>query len=397
MALIIVTGAPAAGKSTWVKTVAKPGDIRFDGDALTNTLTGKTAGKHNHDKQEKKISHAARQAGIREALKASRTRDVYIIHSNLNTETLRPYRAYNPRLVIIDPGKETTLERCAKERPFYRKKQVEDWYANRHKWPRGAEIITDFTPGEDEEPATSTASKANLNIVTGPPAAGKTTYVAEHAKTGDIRIDLDHIANALAGEEVGNHEHEAHILTVAKAARQAAIDAAMKQDCDVWLIHTKPTPQQLDDYQSQGATIHEIDPGKDVVMKRCKTERPKGSLFAAAKWYDTQTKATKTTTQRGYGHTHQQQRRKLLAQLKDGTPCPECGKPMFKTATKNFDNAALEADHGPGNALKYAQDKQATKATRLLHRTCNRSGGAWDKPRPTKTYNKTAGQGFVWA
>ena len=89
MALIIVTGAPAAGKSTWVRTVANPGDIRFDGDHLTNTLTGKTPGKHNHDKQEKKISHAARQAGIREALKSSRSRDVYIIHSNLNSDTLR--------------------------------------------------------------------------------------------------------------------------------------------------------------------------------------------------------------------------------------------------------------------------------------------------------------------
>lgn len=121
-----------------------------------------------------------------------------------------------------------------------------------------------------------------LIIVTGPPAAGKTTYVAEHAKPGDIRIDLDHIANTLAGESVDNHEHAPHIFAVAKAARQAAIDAAIKQDRDVWLIHTKPTAKQLDDYQALGATVHEIDPGKDVVMKRCKQERPKGSLIAAA-------------------------------------------------------------------------------------------------------------------
>ncbi|WP_319803318.1 AAA family ATPase [Corynebacterium aurimucosum] len=118
-----------------------------------------------------------------------------------------------------------------------------------------------------------------LIVVTGPPAAGKTTYVAEHAKPGDVRIDLDHFANTLAGEDQGNHEHETHILTIAKAA----IDAATKQDCTVWLIHTKPTPKQLDDYEAQGAVIHEIDPGKDVVMKCCKAERPKGSLFAAAK------------------------------------------------------------------------------------------------------------------
>ena len=237
-----------------------------------------------------------------------------------------------------------------------------------------------------------------LIVVTGPPAAGKTTYVAEHAKPGDIRIDLDHLANTLAGEDQDNHEHAAHILTVAKAARQAAIDAAIKQDCDVWLIHTKPTTKQLDNYRDLGATIHVVDPGKDVVMKRCKRERPKGALFAAAKWYDNKPTAKKSTHERGYGHQHQRQRRKLMAQLKDGSPCPECGKPMYKTADKNFDGAALEADHGPGSALKYAQDKQRTKATRLLHRTCNRSGGAWDRPRSAKpTGGETTGQGFIWA
>lgn len=236
-----------------------------------------------------------------------------------------------------------------------------------------------------------------FNVITGPPASGKTTHVRQHASDGDIIIDLDHIANTLSGKPIDNHEHAAHILTVAKAARQAAIDAAIKQDCDVWLIHTKPAPKQLDNYRALGATIHEIDPGKDVVMKRCKAERPKGSLIAAAKWYDKQGKGKKSTHERGYGHIHQQQRRKLLAQLKDSTPCPECGKPMYKTAAKNFDGAPLEADHGPGSALKYAQDKQRTKATRLLHRTCNRAGGAWDRPKKKPTVGETAVQGFVWA
>lgn len=391
VALIIVTGAPAAGKSTWVKTVAKPGDIRFDGDHLTNTLTGKTAGKHNHDKQEKKISYAARQAGIREALKASRTRDVYIIHSNLNTDTLRPYRPYNPHIVIIDPGEELTLERCTKERPYYRKKQVEDWYANRSKWPKGAEVITDFTPGEDTETTPTQKGKATLHVVTGPPAAGKTTYVAEHAKPGDVRIDLDHLANTLAGTDVDNHEHAAHILTIAKAARQAAIDAAMKQDCAVWLIHTKPTPKQLDSYRDLGATTHKIDPGKDVVMKRCKTQRPKSSLIAAAKWYDTTATHRHLATrkkkpnfrERGYSyHDHELPRKRLLIALKDGTPCWWCGLPMHKDKAKNWDGKGLAADHSNPHGAKNGE-----KPDRLLHNRCNsqRQDGRYDKRRPALT------------
>jgi len=242
-----------------------------------------------------------------------------------------------------------------------------------------------------------------IHIVAGPPAAGKSTYIREHRKPGDITIDYDELANTLAGLKPANHEHKAHIKSVTQKARQAAIDTAInKHDgtFNIWIIHSTPSTNLLTKYQEAGAEIITIDPGKDLVMKRCKQERPKHMLKIAASWYDKKTKASKTTTERGYGTQHQKQRRILLARHTDGTPCPECGKPMYKTASKNFDKAALEADHGPGSALKYADNKQTTKATRLLHRTCNRSGGAWDRPRPTHTgekLDKPKGDGFVWA
>lgn len=242
-----------------------------------------------------------------------------------------------------------------------------------------------------------------IHIVTGPPAAGKSTYIREHRKPGDITIDYDELANTLAGLEPTNHEHEAHIKSVTQKARQAAIDTALNTHdgtFSIWIIHSTPSPDLIAKYKEAGAEIITIDPGKDLVMNRCKAERPKNMLKIAAAWYNKKTKPGKTTTERGYGAQHQKQRRILLARHKDGTPCPECGKPMYKTASKNFDNAALEADHGPGSALKYADNKQATKATRLLHRTCNRSGGAWDRPRPVpqrEDSDESAGYGFVWA
>lgn len=88
---------------------------------------------------------------------------------------------------------------------------------------------------------------------------------------------------------------------------------------------------------------------------------------------------TNTTTQRGYGHRHQKQRAHLMRQLTDASPCPVCGKPRYRDPARNFDGAALEADHHK-QPLKYATNKHTALADRLIHRTCNRAGGAWDTP-----------------
>lgn len=238
--------------------------------------------------------------------------------------------------------------------------------------------------------------RARVVIVTGPPAAGKSTYIRQHRKPGDVIIDYDELANALAGLEPANHEHQAHIKRITKAARQAAIDAALNNrdgNHTVWIIHSTPSAALLDKYRSAGAEIVTIDPGKTTVMTRCKDERPKHMLQVAAAWYDKQAKQAKvekTTTQRGYGWRHQQQRRKLLAQHKDGTPCSHCGKPMYRDPAKNFDGAPLEAQHA--DALANHADKQrAPLASELMHRHCNRSLGDGTRqpppPADTGTFN----------
>lgn len=124
-----------------------------------------------------------------------------------------------------------------------------------------------------------------LYVITGPPAAGKTTYVQRHAKPGDIRIDLDHIANVLAGHETDNHTHTERVLTLARAARQAAITQALKlEDGDVYIIHSNPNPAHRNRYKRQGAIFVDLDPGEDVVMSRL-GDRPKTVRDAAARWY----------------------------------------------------------------------------------------------------------------
>lgn len=141
MALYVVTGSPGCGKSTWVRATAKPGDIRFDSDAMTNLLTGKAEGKHHHDNVHAKISRAAREAGIREAIKHRNNLDIYLLKSNLNRQDEMKWRRYGARFIIIDPGYEQAKAWCKASRPGYKHRLVDAWYERRDEWPRDAQII----------------------------------------------------------------------------------------------------------------------------------------------------------------------------------------------------------------------------------------------------------------
>ncbi len=62
--------------------------------------------------------------------------------------------------------------------------------------------------------------QANVFLVCGSPASGKTTYVAEHKGKSDLVIDLDYICAALAGETGNVHLDHRPILSVALEVRE---------------------------------------------------------------------------------------------------------------------------------------------------------------------------------
>lgn len=129
----------------------------------------------------------------------------------------------------------------------------------------------------------------NIYIVTGPPASGKTTWVRDHAKPGDITIDFDAIANVLTPSDGKPHKHTPAVQAITKAARQAAIDTALgTNDVDVYIIHSAPGASTVQRYQELGAHIITIDPGEAVVMARCRAERPWQIQQAAKHWYAAQ-------------------------------------------------------------------------------------------------------------
>lgn len=127
---------------------------------------------------------------------------------------------------------------------------------------------------------------AVIFLVIGPPAAGKSTWVRQHAQQGDIIIDFDAIAAVLTPLQPNERKLPAHVSAVTKAARRAAIDMAL--ECatgDVYIIHAVPSAGLRAFYERRGAQIVVIDPGENVVLARCKQERPWQMVQVAKQWY----------------------------------------------------------------------------------------------------------------
>ncbi|MEU2233152.1 hypothetical protein [Streptomyces vietnamensis] len=127
-----------------------------------------------------------------------------------------------------------------------------------------------------------------LYVVTGPPAAGKSSWIQAHATARDIVIDLDLIAVALTGPGAPRWNHDSVVQRVAQKARYAAIDEACQHldKVDVYLIHTMPNPKAMARYKRLEAEIVAVDPGRDIVMARIEAMRSPDMQRVATRWYN---------------------------------------------------------------------------------------------------------------
>lgn len=131
-------------------------------------------------------------------------------------------------------------------------------------------------------PGTSVAGL--LRVVIGPPAAGKTTHIAQHRRPDDIVIDHDALARALGApaDHVANGPHAA----LARKLRTVAIQDLLDHPRPAWIIHTTPTPADTTRYDNAGATPVLIDPGKVTTLRRAREQREHWTLPAIHTWYE---------------------------------------------------------------------------------------------------------------
>jgi 5-methylcytosine-specific restriction protein A len=75
-------------------------------------------------------------------------------------------------------------------------------------------------------------------LICGPPAAGKSTYVRDHAVPGDIVVDLDTIAGQLG---MGRHRPDAARTLLLERNQRLAALANEPSNRTAWVIVTAPT------------------------------------------------------------------------------------------------------------------------------------------------------------
>ena len=115
--LVVVTGPPCVGKSTYVDTHAQHGDIVIDLDRLALALTTRDTGHHDYDEHIRYIARCARHAALTAALEAHHAGCMaWVVDAAPSTAQRARYHRNGATFVNLTESDEVLAER-ARQRP----------------------------------------------------------------------------------------------------------------------------------------------------------------------------------------------------------------------------------------------------------------------------------------
>lgn len=135
----------------------------------------------------------------------------------------------------------------------------------------------------------------HITLVMGPPAAGKSTYVRQHARAGDLIVDYDAIAESLGADP---HQRGQALHPAINAARNAilrALRAGTTGASRAWIISAHPQADSKFPYHD----VICIDPGLEVARRNAQAaDRPADYRAAIERWYEARAAITDLTSSR---------------------------------------------------------------------------------------------------
>ena len=125
--ITVVTGPPCSGKTTYVRTRAKPGDIVIDFDTMAQAFG--SPNDHDHSASTRHVTIQARRTAIAAALTVHQQTTVWIVDSNIPADRLRAYRSAGASIVALTVDADELHRRAARERPALWHRLIDQWVA----------------------------------------------------------------------------------------------------------------------------------------------------------------------------------------------------------------------------------------------------------------------------
>lgn len=107
---------------------------------------------------------------------------------------------------------------------------------------------------------------SGVTVVSGPPCAGKTTYVRQHAAPGDLVLDFDALAVALGSPDP--HEHPPAVAAAAHVAYRAVLREGLPAGGRAWIVQSRMPRASRKAWQRSGAAVVELSAEADELHRR---------------------------------------------------------------------------------------------------------------------------------
>jgi predicted kinase len=123
-------------------------------------------------------------------------------------------------------------------------------------------------------------------LVCGPPCAGKTTWVRQHAGPGDQVIDFDAICRRLGSPS--RYDHPPRIRALAKMVRSAMEQQATAHPGRTYVIRSLPDPEDRAAVAERlGARVVMLaTPAEEAMRRAAADDRPAWTAAAIRSWWD---------------------------------------------------------------------------------------------------------------